>query len=53
MESRRHGNDTIHANHMEMCRFRDEDDDGYEKFLGAFEKYLREIEKEREQKTDG
>lgn len=37
MDSRKYSNDSIHANHMEMCRFQDENADGYEKFFWRFE----------------
>lgn len=47
LDSREYGNDTIHANHMGMCRFEDADDDGYEKFKGALTKFLVEIKSEQ------
>ncbi|KAL9624980.1 MAG: hypothetical protein Q9160_000709 [Pyrenula sp. 1 TL-2023] len=35
--------DTIHANHMNMCRFQDADDDGYQKFDEALTSILEHI----------
>ena len=32
--------DTINQNHMEMCRFQDRDDDGYQKSLGALKQLI-------------
>lgn len=43
LDSRKYGNDTIHANHMNMCRFSTKDDDGYEKFSAVLAKYISEI----------
>ena len=36
--------DTINANHMNMCRFRSKDDDGYIKFVGALAGCLKTIQ---------
>lgn len=33
----------INNNHMEMCRFKGKDDDGYEKFLDALRGYLKDV----------
>ena len=46
-DSRKHGSDTIHANHMNMCRFNAKDDDGYEKFSGVLAKYIGQIRTEK------
>ena len=46
LDSRKYGNDTVHANHMGMCRFEDENDDGYEKFKGVLAKFIAEIKSE-------
>ena len=46
-DSRKHGSDTIHANHMNMCRLNAKDDDGYEKFSGVLEKYIGQIRNEK------
>ena len=46
-DSRKHGSDTIHANHMNMCRLNTKDDDGYEKFSGVLEKYIDQIRAEK------
>lgn len=43
LDSRKYGNDTIHANHMNMCRFTTKADDGYEKFSGMLTKYIDQI----------
>jgi hypothetical protein len=43
--SRKYRNDSIHANHMNMCRFENRVDDGYEKFLSILSLYVEEIEK--------
>lgn len=43
LDSRRYGNDTIPANHMDMGRFSDNNDEGYDKFLNVLEKYIGEI----------
>lgn len=49
LDSRKHGSDTIHANHMKMCRFDDESDDGYEKFHDVLRKFIAEIKSEQEE----
>lgn len=49
LDSRKYGNDTIHANHMNMCRFEANDDDGYEKFSGILAKYIGQIKSERDE----
>ena len=46
-DSRKHGRDTIHANHMNMCRLNGKDDDGYEKFSGVLENYIGQIRTEK------
>ena len=46
-DSRKHGSDTIHANHMNMGRFNAKDDDGYEKFSGILAKYIGQIRTEK------
>ena len=46
-DSRKNGSDTIHANHMNMCRLNGKDDDGYEKFSGVLEKYIGQIRTEK------
>ena len=43
LDSRKYGSDTIHANHMGMCRFEDESDDSYEKFNGVLKSFITEI----------
>ncbi|KAF8245685.1 hypothetical protein K440DRAFT_603397, partial [Wilcoxina mikolae CBS 423.85] len=39
---------TINANHMDMCRFANREDDGYRKVEPAIRKYIRDIEKQAE-----
>ena len=46
-DSRKHGSDTIHANHMNMCRINAKDDDSYEKFSGILAKYIDQIDNEK------
>ena len=53
LDSRKYGNDTIHANHMNMCRFNAKDDDGYEKFRGALAKFIEEIRSEQHNRRAG
>ena len=48
LDSRKYGTDTIHANHIGMCRFEDENDDGYEKFRGVFANFIAEIKKKQQ-----
>lgn len=43
----REGTDFINGNHMMMCRFRDEDDEGYRKVKGVVSQYLDEIQVSR------
>lgn len=47
LDSREYGNDTIHANHMGICRFEDENDDGYEKFKGVLADFIAESKREQ------
>lgn len=47
LDSREYGNDTIHANHMGMCRFENENDDGYEKFIGVLTNLITDIKREQ------
>lgn len=42
-ESREYGNDHIHANHMNMCRFGDRASDGYEKFQFRLKEYVDDL----------
>ena len=51
-DSRKYGTDTIHANHMNMCRLDGKDDDGYEKFSGVLEKYIGQIRTEENKAKD-
>ncbi len=51
-DSRDYGNDFIHANHMNICRFVDRKDDGYLKFNGVLEAYIHEVN-EKQQKLQG
>ena len=51
LDSRKFGNDTIHANHMGMCRFQDENDDGYEKFKGVLANFIARIKSEQQNAT--
>ena len=51
LDSRKYGNDTIHANHMGMCRFQDENDDGYEKFKGVLAKFVAGIKSDQQNAT--
>jgi hypothetical protein len=39
--------DSINANHMKMCKFCDEDDEGYRKTKGVVSGYLGEIREAR------
>ena len=43
LESREYGTDIIHANHMNMCRFQSQDDDGYTKFAGVLKRLLKSV----------
>ena len=47
LDSRKYGNDTIHAHHMGMCRFEDKNDDGYEKFKGVLANFLKQISEQQ------
>lgn len=38
----------INKNHMEMCRFASQDDEGYEKFLVALRGYVEAIKGKRQ-----
>ena len=38
-----YGYDSIHANHMNMCRFAGMTDDGYRKFRDALSTYVQEV----------
>lgn len=49
LDSRKYGNDTIHANHMNMCRFNTKADDGYEKFSGILAKYIGQIKTDQQE----
>lgn len=51
LDSRKYGNDTIHANHMNMCRFDGGKDDGYEKFKGVLENFVAELKSEQQSAT--
>ena len=51
-DSRKHGSDTIHANHMNMCRLNAKDGDGYEKFSGVLEKYIGQIRTEKNEANE-
>ena len=51
LDSRRYGNDTIHANHMGMCQFKDENDDGYDKFKGTLTRFIGEIKSQQQNAT--
>ena len=42
-----YGYDSIHANHMNMCRFTGITDDGYRKFRDVLNKYVQEIQRKR------
>ena len=44
LDDAREGSDFINANHMMMCRFRDENDEGYNKVKGVVSKYMDEIQ---------
>jgi hypothetical protein len=44
LDDAREGRDFINANHMMMCRFRDENDEGYNKVKGVVSKYMDEIQ---------
>ena len=43
----------INKNHMEMCRFVNQDDDGYEKFVVALKGYVRAIESAQQLAEEG
>jgi hypothetical protein len=47
LDDAREGSDFINANHMMMCRFRDEDDAGYIKVKGVVSMYVNEIQTEQ------
>ena len=51
LDSRKFGNDTIHANHMGMCRFQDKSDDDYEKFKGVLATFITGIKSEQQKTT--
>lgn len=38
-----YGQDSIHANHMNMCRFTGTTDDGYIKFRGVLDTYIQDL----------
>ncbi|KAE8446926.1 hypothetical protein EG329_011557 [Mollisiaceae sp. DMI_Dod_QoI] len=44
LDDAREGRDFINANHMMMCRFRDKNDEGYNKVKSVVSKYMDEIQ---------
>ena len=41
-----YGYDSIHANHMNMCRFTGVTDDGYRKFRAVLNNYVQELQRQ-------